>query len=254
MQTRDPSRSLVAGAVIMTVVLMFGSVASAATIDWSDPPVGPGTDGSNDRFGWTGGGNNIDPATGPGFGDPTDHLWGFLFPAPGFRAEGGGGSGASTSDLTRVTMDRFGADQAADAFDFIYVREWGTYLGDPAGLTVQADYDVFRFSPPIPPGTTGTLDMPVTWVPDDPGNPELGGTWYADLMLVAGAVGNPPNSNVPWDTFQITVTNTIQVAGSLPAGSFVEKHGMRIVIPEPSMALFGLAGFGLIALRRSRRG
>jgi hypothetical protein len=49
------------------------------------------------------------------------------------------------------------------------------------------------------------------------------------------------------------VTDTLQVTSTAAAGSFIEKTGMRIIVPEPGSALLVLAGFVPLALRRRRR-
>ncbi|MFH0981012.1 MAG: PEP-CTERM sorting domain-containing protein [Planctomycetota bacterium] len=246
------SRGVVAIAV--AALMLCVSAAEAATA-WSSPPTGPGASGSNARFGWSGGENNYDPVIGPGFGNPTAHLWGFYFEnTVDFRAEGGGDT---TQDVARVTIDKAGASGPADPFPWIAVREYGTYFGDPSFFTVQADFAVMRYSP-LPPGPTGPViiassSQPPTFVPDFPENPALGGYWYAQRTLTAGAPGNPPYADVQWNRFKITVTDTVQVSGSATEGSWIEKTGMKIIIPEPTSVLLMLTGFGSLALRRSRR-
>ncbi len=251
-------RSLAVSAVAVAIVLVSVSTASAA-YPWSNPS------GNNARFGWSGGQNNIPPLTGPGFGNPTVYTWGFDFASPvNFRSTGGDGSGATTEDLADVIVDKAGSTPpGAAAFHFIKVKEWGTYdLGDFAGnpttyLTVQADFSVFRYSP-TPLGNTGaniiaSVAQPPIYTPYDPGHPELGGTWYAEKILVAGTPGNPPYADQDWNKFRIKVTDAILVDGAAPAGSFIEKAGMQIIIPEPASILLALAGFGSLVLRRSRR-
>ncbi len=258
MRSRKGLRFVAVSAGTAAILLAFTGTASAA-VAWGN------ASGSNAGFGWSGGQNNIDPVTGPGFGTPTVYTWGFDFANPvNFRSEGGGGVGDTTEDFARVTMDRaLSTPAGAPAFHFIRVREWGTYdLGDYTGdptayLTVQADFSVFRFSP-TPLGNTGPViisstSAPPVFTPYDAQAPENGGTWYADRILVAGEVGNPPYANLDWNKFQITVTNAIQVDGTAPAGSFIDKTGMQIITPEPGSVLLLVAGMGSLMLRRSRR-
>jgi hypothetical protein len=259
MRSRKGSRFVVVSAVAAATMLLAVTGTASAAIAWAN------ASGSNATFGWSGGQNNYDPAAGPGFGNPTAYTWGFDFANPvNFRSDGGGGIGDTTQDFARVTVDRAGSTPSgAPAFHFIRVREWGTYdLGDFAGnpttyLTVQADFSVFRYSP-TPPGNTGAVIIastaqPPVFTPYDVQAPENGGTWYADRILVAGAAGNPSFANLDWNKFQITVTNAIQVDGAAPAGSFIEKTGMQIIIPEPASMLLIVAGMGSLVLRRSRR-
>ncbi|MFQ5410874.1 MAG: hypothetical protein ACE5E1_04425 [Phycisphaerae bacterium] len=201
--------------------------------------------GANPAFGWFGGQDNTDL-----FESPTVNEAGFFFSPTAFRADGGGGVGNNATDFARVTVDiALSSPPGALPIDQITIQEWGTWsngTNDPGtDFQVQADFSVFRFDP-FPPGVTGALSMPVTFNPD--------GTWHAELTLVAGAVGNPPASDVPWQKFQITVTDTIAVVGSAPAGSFIDKTGMNIILPEPASLLLVFAGFApLIIVRRSRQ-
>jgi len=239
MLSRTLLRSWAVSAVAVAVVCMFAGIASASTA-WSDPPVGPGTDGSNARFIWEEGQNDIDPVAGPGFGNPTDELWGFDFSETvDFIAMGGGGSGATTEDETWVTIDC----DVHDSFAFITVQEWGTYLGDPGDFTVQASLIANGFIPGGSPMEYHQVDLPdPTWYPYDPEHPELGGDWSAEQTLV-----------LDWERLLVRVPNVIQVSAGAVGGSFIEKDGMRIIIPEPSSALLILAGIGFMAHRRLRR-
>lgn len=196
--------------------------------------------GSNGRFSWQDGNNANDL-----YGDPTVTEAGFFFLNPvDFRAEGGGGVGDSVTDTARWVMDV----GAHDSIDFITVEEWGIWssdISDPSDYEFDVAFDVFRFDP-SPPGSTTSITIPVTV--------ELDGTWHAEYTLVAGAAGNPPASDQPWNKMQITVVNTLQVDGTTaPAGTFIEKQGMRVIIPEPASLLFLALGLGSVAVCRSRR-
>jgi hypothetical protein len=225
----------------MAVAVAIAVVASCTGVAWGVSwPFN--ASGSNARFGWSGGEYN----TGK-FGVPIVTTAGFFFVNPNnFRSEVP--SPLSTTDFARVTLDRAGSTPPGAApIHFITVEEWGTYAGNVSDLTVQVDFQVFRFSP-APPGTTGPLNFGtgtgfITFNPN--------GTWSASRTLTAGGA-SPPFSNLDWNRLQVTVTNTIQVDGAAAPGSFIEKRGMRIIIPEPASMLLLLAGLGPIVLWRSR--
>lgn len=228
-------RSVAVMAVVGTMaVAVNGAFAAVA---WDNPS------GSNARLGWSGGENNTDL-----FGDPSINEAGFFFNNPdNFRADL---TVTSATDFARVQVNTNNSTPAGAApIETITVREWGTWtheISEVSDFTVQADYSIFRYSP-FPPGSTGALDMPVTFNPD--------GTWHAELTLNVGDEVTSPIFD--WDQpavdFQITVTNTIQVAVDAPVGSFIEKEGMWITVPEPSTGLICLMGLGSLALRSSRR-
>ena len=240
---RSPTlrRRLICAGVAVLVALISSSDASASS--WTSPS------GANTAFGWSSGFNNTDR-----FGQPTVTSIGFLFDQTvNFVAQGGGGTGASTTDFARVTLDTAGSVPAgAPLVHFIKISEWGTWSEDksqPSDFTVQADFQVFRFVP-TPTGTTGVIQFGsntgyFTFNPN--------GTWSAERTLTVGEAGNPPRADLDWRRFQVTVTDTIQVASSAPAGSFIEKTGMRIIVPEPTTVLFLVAGFGPLVLRRAGR-
>lgn len=236
MRCSNTSRRLLVAVVAATVTFFFATHSSAGP--WGNPT------GANSAFSWQSGFNN----TGK-FGDPTVTAIGFLFDETvNFRAQGGGGSGASATDFARVIADTAGSvPGGAPLVHQIKVSEWGTWsnaISSPSDFTVQADFAVFRFVPNPPTGSTGSLNMVVTFNPN--------GTWSAERTLTVGEAGNPPRADLDWRRFQVTVTNTIQVNGAAPAGSFIEKTGMRVIVPEPSTVLFLLAGFGPFMRRRSR--
>lgn len=227
-------RTLLIAGLGLTVV----GPAQASPIPWSN------SSGSNAAFGWSNGENN----TGR-FGNPTVTTAGFLFnQMDAFIAQGGGGGGASTTDFARMIVNVANSTPpGAPAVHQIIVQEWGTWSASagsvPADFAVQADFAVFRYLP-TPLGTTGSLSLPVTF--------NSNGTWTASRTLTAGAPNNPPFANLDWRKFQMTVTNTIQVNGSAPAGSFIEKTNMWIIIPEPASLLLVLGG--LLPLVRRRHG
>lgn len=227
---------LLLAAVAGAIGLFSATEASASA--WTN------ASGANSGFGWLSGQNNTDK-----FGNPTVLPSGFYFNnTVNFIATGGGGSGATTTDFARVTVDTALSNPAgAPLVHSITVREFGTWtsaISSASDFTVQADFAVFRFNPG-PPGSTFSLPMATTFFPD--------GTWTSQRTLTAGEVGNPNFANVDWRRFQVTVTNTIQVDSGAALGSSIEKTGMEIIIPEPTAILFLLAGFGPMVLRRSSR-
>jgi hypothetical protein len=224
-------------AAVASAVGLFSTIEAQAS-PWLN------ASGANSGFGWSGGQNNTDR-----FGNPTVLPSGFYFNnTVNFSATGGGGSGASTTDFARVTVDTAGSVPAgAPLVHSITVREFGPWtnsISAASDFTVQADFAVFR-QIPGPPGSTFSLPMATTFFAD--------GTWESERTLTAGEVGNPNFADVDWRRFQITVTNTIQVNGSAPLGSTIVKSGMEIIIPEPASFLLLLAGFGPLVLRRSSR-
>lgn len=229
----------VAAALAVGAAVCFMFVGSAYAGSWTN------ASGANAAFGWSGGFNNTDH-----FGDPTVTDSGFLFDSPvDFRADGGGGAGNSVTDFARVMIDIAGSTPTgAPAIDTIIVREWGTWsesLGTvPAtDLAFESSFSIFRYSP-SPVGVTGAIDVDINFFGD--------GTWQAEHVLIAGEAGNPPRADLPWQRFQITVTNTLQVNGGAPVDSFFVKEGMQIITPEPASLTLLLAGFGVMTLRRHR--
>lgn len=222
-------------AAITLIVAVFGfwnTEQAAATGPWSNPS------GANTRFAWSNGAN-IGFVENPDghHGDPLVNVLGFHFLNPvNYRAEVGGVT--SVQDTTRVTVNVLGAvGGPAPSIDAIIVREWGTWsvgLTDPSMYSVEVNFDLFRFLPG-PPGSTFGINLPpVTFLPD--------GRWYTETTYTQG----------PWDQVQITVHNSIQVSGSAPAGSFIQKVGMEIIVPEPATAIL-LGVFGALVARRVRR-
>lgn len=225
----------------MAMVAVVGVVCVSAVPVWAGP--WSNASGANAAFGWSGGQNN----TGR-FGDPVVSESGFLFAHPNdFLAVGGDGVSDSKTDLARVTVDiAASAPAGAPAIEFITVKEWGTWsaeVSDPArDFGFQLDYSVFRFQP-SPLGNTGAIDIDAVFYGD--------GTWEASYTLDAGVTA-PPYADQPWQRFQITVTNTIQVDGAAPAGSFIEKQGMQIIVPEPATVALLVLGIGSLVIRRRR--
>lgn len=230
-------KGTVATTLLVGTAVCFIFVGSAYAGDWSNPS------GSTPAFGWSDGFNNTDH-----FGDPTVTADGFLFDNPvDFRADGGGTIGDSVTDFARVTVDIAGSTPSgAPSIDTIIVKEWGTWsesLGTvPAtDLEFMSSFSIFRYSP-APLGATGAIDIDINYFGD--------GTWAAEYVLIAGEAGNPPRADLPWQRFQITVTNTLQVNGGAPADSFFVKEGMQIITPEPASLLLLLAGFGVMTRQR----
>lgn len=224
--------------ILAGLAVLFGGSVPAVASSWTN------ASGSNARFGWSGGENNTDH-----FGNPTVTTDGFFFTDPDdFIADVDTGI-LSVTDFARVTVDVAGATpNPASPIPQITVREWGTFAGDLEDLNLQADFVVFRYSP-MPPGSTSTINLPNDATVFD----EEEGTWFTEYVLTAGEAGNPPYADQPWSRFQITVTNTVQVDGGAPAGSFIEKMGMSIVVPEPSTLLLLVGCIPLIPRRLRRR-
>jgi hypothetical protein len=220
---------------VVGAVALLMSPATALAGPWGN------ASGSNSAFAWSGGASNTNL-----FGDPTINQHGFFFnDTDNFRAEGGDGVSDSASDFARVTLNT--STVGAPAIHEITVFEWGSWSHDISEIgdfTFQADYSILRYLP-SPFAASGSLSMTWDFQPD--------GTWTCARKLTAGEAGNPPASDQDWIYFQITVTNTIQVNGTAPADSWIQKEGMRIVVPEPASGMLLLMGLGAAALRRSRR-
>jgi hypothetical protein len=219
--------------MLVATVLIGASTVFASS--WTN------ASGANTAFGWSSGYNNTDH-----FGNPTVSPIGFFFSNPvNFKAQVGT---LSVTDFARVRIDTKDAVPSPGALiTDILVYEWGTYSGQISDFSVQADFAIIRYDP-APTKNTGSMNLATTFYGD--------GTWFSQRWLHVGdsVPGFPPT---PWTwgavkEFQITVTNTIQVAGAAAAnGAWIEKDGMRIITPEPSSIL--LLGFvGLLIARRSR--
>lgn len=222
-------------AIVALAAITIGINQTQAAVSW-DISV---ASGANTAFGWSGGQNNTDR-----FGDPTVSVNGFLFESmDNFKATT---SLTSVTDFARVTISTLTAlGGPAPALDTIRIIEWGTFEGDLADVGVQADFSAFRTAPiPPAPYSTGALSLPN----DNTIFDVLNKTWYTERTLL---VGDLPNWSVAFNTVQITVTNTVQVEAGAPAGTFIEKNGMRIIVPEPSTCV--LLAIGMIPLLRRRK-
>jgi len=222
--------------MLAVTVLIGASTAFAGS--WTNAT------GANTAFGWANGYNDKDH-----FGNPTVNTFGFFFLDPvNFKAELGT---LSVADFARVRIDSKDAvPPEGPMISDVWVYEWGTYFGQPSDFTVQADFAIIRYDP-TPQKNTGPMNLTTTFYGD--------GTWTSQRLLQVGDIvpGFPPVPPAPWTwaavkEFQITVTNTIQVTGAAAAnGAWIEKDGMKIIIPEPaSVLLFGF--LGLVGVRRFR--
>ncbi len=220
-------------AIAATAVIVTGLNQVQAAVSW-DVSV---ASGANARFGWTGGENNTDR-----FADPTVDVSGFLFDDPdNFKATP---AVSSVTDFARVTIDTaLALGGPAAPLDTITIQEWGTFSGDLANIGLQADFSAFRFAP-LPPAVTGSLSLPNDASIFDTEE----GTWYTERTLTLSEL---PVWNLPFTKFQLTVTNTVQVNAGAPVGTFIEKQGMRIIIPEPGT--ISLLAIGIIPLLRRRK-
>ena len=220
---------MVAAFAVTTIV----ASQSSAAVSW-DISV---ASGANTAFGWTGGQNNTDR-----FGDPTVDTTGFLFDnTDNFKATLGE---SSVTDIARVTIDVATAlGGPASSLDMIRIIEWGTFEGDLADVGVQADFSIWRTGP-LPPVSISSLSLPndstIFNIQDK--------TWYTERTLL---VGDLPNWTVPYTKIQLTVSNTVQVNTGAPAGTFIEKDGMRIIVPEPGTCV--LLAMAMIPLLRRRK-
>ena len=126
----------------------------------------------------------------------------------------------------------------------ITVREYGVWGGAPSASAVQAsfslmEYDNYEF--------TGPLSLPAPTFNTDC-------TWTTEYTFDL-APGNPLGA--PWDSplaadFDIEVINIIGVVGTAP-GTFVQKLGMEILVPEPGTLFLLCAGAAVLTGRRSHR-
>lgn len=225
----------------MAVAVVIGLVCVAAAPAWAG--AWSNASGANAAFGWSDGSNTADR-----FGSPVVSDSGFLFSSPvDFLAAGGGGVSATKSDIASVRLNVANSvPGGAPAIEFITVREWGTWsqgISDPAtDFGFKLDFSVTRYLPE-PAGGTGVIDIAPTFHGD--------GTWEASYTLNAG-VTVPPNADQPWQYFRLKVSNSIQVDGEAPSGSFIEKQGMQIIVPEPATVALLMVGIGSLAIRRRR--
>jgi hypothetical protein len=234
--------------IIKKIVL----VALVAAVVFASPAfAGPWTfnaTGSNARFGWSGGQHVALPG-GSAHGSPVVSQDGFFFVDyygdMNFRAEVGGVQTVNAGVSVRVTPAN-STPPGAPPIDLIIVREYGTWGGNLSDIQAQADFDITEYVTGYA-NNTGTLTFtPATFNPD--------GTWTAERTFVPGP-GNPlgapwTNPNILAD-FKIRVRNLVGVQGSV-AGTFIEKKGLQIIVPEPG-ALLLLAVALPVAFRRVGR-
>ena len=246
MITRVGLRRIALTCVAVGTVAVCVSTVSADTMWMAND------NGSNERFGWSGGAYGGVETTGH-FGSPEVDANGFHFssansPDPlAIRAQVGA---SPIGDYIDVFIDVNAADpDPADPLTTITIFEWGRWFG-PSGDNLT--YDVY-----VTPSTT-LIDIPsaesVTHGSDEfvvTYYPVVGdeGLWTAEYTYVVDALADPPE-NHPWEDIQLTVHNTLY---SFNADSWIEKDGMDIIVPEPASVLLLLAGFGPLMLRRSRR-
>jgi hypothetical protein len=232
-------RRQLTGAVV-AVVVGFLAIQDASAVAWANAT------GANSAFGWSAGMNNVGL-----YGNPTVYDWGFSFEdTVNYRSEGGGGPGNIATDWARWTSNVATATPSpGPSVLFVRVIEWG-YWGtgevgepmhpdlDPTDFSALSTFNVSRFVPS--PGNSGTLQVPITFYPN--------GIWYAERTL-----SQPWVAATGMDRFQVRVDNSLQVLGTAPPNSFIEKAAMIVITPEPTTVLFLLAGFTPLALRRSRK-
>ncbi|MBN2563073.1 MAG: PEP-CTERM sorting domain-containing protein [Phycisphaerae bacterium] len=222
-------------AVLAAVVCVVQLPASAA-VPWSNPA------GANTRFGWSEGQNNdIDL-----FKSPTITHTGFTFDSiEGFRAERSSPTyPTSITDVTRVKLDvRNAVGGPAERITDVTIQEWGLWENtgaDPSDSSIFNVQTNFRVAPLDAWHLPITQAVPVVYEYDA----EDGGTWYGELTITI------PYTDVY--KFQIQDENILSVDDGL-AGSYIEKLGVRIIVPEPGSLLL-LASSCIALLRRSRRG
>lgn len=223
---------------VLTVVCVFSSSALAGV--WGGTVGAYPNQGSHSKWAWEAGMNT---SVEHFHGDPTIDEDGVRFDATqNFRAEIGGSLGVT--DTAQLDLDT--AAVSAAALEEFRIVEWGTWhIPEGSGVqpedvfTIQADLFVLRTAPFF---NISELDIAPSIVFN------ADGTWYNEGTLSApDAFG--------WVAGQFKITNTLQVLGSAPAGSFFQKGGMGMLgaVPEPTTIALLLAGSGALFLRRRNR-
>ena len=226
----------------MSICVALGSLAFTASAyagPWGGDPFASPALGQNSAWGWTDGKNTSAEHFS---GDPTINESGLYFNSTlNFMAEIG--QSLSVTDTAQLNIDTSPGDvPLGAALTQFTVREWGTW-NIPAGsglepqdiFTLQADVIVLRLEP-FPGFSTMNIAPSVIFLPD--------GTWQTSGVLAAPLGG--------WEAGQFKVTNTLQVLGSAPLGSSIEKTGMQMIVPEPGTIGLLMMASGITLLRRRR--
>lgn len=229
-----PKLTQVSGRLVAAVLFVAASGAASADIfPWTNSA------GANGQFQWTSGQNQ---GLANLYQDPAVLDVGFLFDNPlGFRADGGGGSAASVTNLASATV----ITQGLGPLNSIFVHEWGTWSAGPNDdpfqvFTIQADATLT-----VPGRGTTQHDISADNLIFNPMDATGVGTWEAFGTLV------PTTGD--WNFGIVSFSNTLQVSQAAAAGSFFEKTGMVATLPEPATAVLLLLGGGPLILRRWRR-
>jgi len=226
--------------IIVSIAVIAGALlcenAYAATFPWTNAT------GSNGQFQWASG-ENVGLANL--YQDPAVLDVGFLFSnTANFRADGGGGSAASVSNLASASV----ISQAIGPLNGVFVHEWGIWSAgandDPFQVfTLQADATLTVVLPAG--GGTTQFDIGANHLVFNPMDANGVGTWEASGTLI-------PNGG-DWTFGLLNFSNTLQVSSAAAPGSFFEKLGMQATIPEPASLVLLLMGAGPLLLRRRPR-
>jgi hypothetical protein len=218
------NRTRIQFACLLVAIAVLATGPSAFAGSWAF-----NTSGSNTRFAWSNGMHM------PGYPDVTAHgspsvtQDGFFFTnAYGdmhFRADAGGKETVQASVYAYMNVTGAPVDQFT-------VREYGTWGGDLSALSVQADFLVFDWVT----FTDTAVDMPdVTFLSNH--------TWFTEYSYV-------PDPTLT--EFDISVVNMISATNTVTPGTFIEKTGLEIIVPEPTTILLVLAAMPLLG-RWNRR-
>ena len=228
------------GLVGLGILALCAVQASAATL-WPS-----NSSGSNSRFGWSGG----EYSTGR-FGSPNVDPAGFHFVNPvNFKAERGVLNTATDFVDVNVNVDT-ATPAPADPLPTILIKEWGIWHSNSGlvsgNVAAGPTTSLTGIRPEAGISAVHSFGSAVTYGPYDSG---LGyGTWYAEYLYTP-SLSKPIPERLPWVEVVITVTDNLY---ALSTGSWIQKDGMEIIIPEPSTVLLLLGGFGAMFGRSRRR-
>jgi hypothetical protein len=216
------TRIQIASLLLAIAVLATGSSAFASSWAFN-------SSGSNARFTWSNGQHLAGYPDQTAHGSPVVTQDGFFFVnAYGdmqFRAEVGAKETVHSSIYAYLSV-------AGTPVDQIIVREYGTWGGDQAALSVQADFLVYDWVA----YSDTSVDMPdVTFLPNH--------TWFTQYTYV-------PDPTLT--EFDFSVVNMISATDTLTRGTYIEKTGLEIIVPEPATMLLVLAALPLL-VRWNRR-
>jgi hypothetical protein len=232
----------------LLIIAVLATTSSVFGANWTF-----NSSGSNERFGWSSGKHESLP-DGSAFGSPVVDATGFLFNNTygdmQFLAQVGGPQTVNAGISVKVNTAG-STPSGAPPIDTITVREYGTWGGNLPDLGVQADFNITEYVTGYV-NDTGPINLPpVTFNTD--------GTWMTQYVFVIGPsnpFGDPWTGSfnglpvAPLADFKIRVRDLIGAQGTIP-GTFIEKTGMQIIVPEPS-SLLALLVFGSLVWKRVR--